>query len=220
MLARALRSMQTRPYFRQRAASHSVGRDRWLATDPPGPTDPISDEVLNIPDPHDSSQHPLAVLGDDDMSDAQQYWRQRAAAMPPPLRERRVDKLGRAYATGKRKCSVACVWVTKGNGEIKVNGRNYVDIFHRVDHRDQVLRPLVISGVLGQFSVVSTVRGGGNTGQAEALRHGIAKALQLYDPEFRPPLKKDGLLTRDSRVVESKKYGRKKARKSFQWVKR
>jgi small subunit ribosomal protein S9 len=221
MIFRALRGYRTGRCLRDIAERRLPGQHaRQLATNPPSTIQDDPDYILDFPDPSDPSKHPLIALGDEDMSDEQQYWRQRAAAAPAPLRERQVDELGRAYAIGRRKSSVACVWVMKGTEGISVNGRNFVDVFHRVDHRDQVLRPLLISGTLGRLSVVSTVRGGGNTGQAEALRHGIAKALQLYDPEFRPPLKKDGLLTRDSRTVESKKYGRKKARKSFQWVKR
>lgn len=127
---------------------------------------------------------------------------------------------GRAYAIGSRKRSKAKVWIGNGDGTITVNGRSWVEYFHRIDHRDKILRPFVLVDLVGKMDVTCKVRGGGPTGQAEAMRHGVARALQNWDPQFRPTLKKDGLLTRDPREVESKKYGRKKARKSFQWVKR
>lgn len=179
--------------------------------------DPVA---VCFPDPSDPKQNPLAQLGPEEMSEDQRYWRQRAAESPPAVYKRCVEEDGRAYAVGRRKRSVARVWLRDGEGGITVNGKNFVDMFNRLDHRDQIVRPLVVTGKVGKFTVEGIVAGGGNTGQAEALRHGIAKALQKYDPRFRPKLKSDGLLTRDSRVVESKKYGRKKARKSFQWVKR
>jgi small subunit ribosomal protein S9 len=178
------------------------------------------EEYLDLPDPSDPLANPLATLGAEEMSADQYYWRQRAASSPPTVHKRKVDKLGRAYATGKRKRSVARIWIREGTGSIVINGRNFVDMFNRVDHRDQILRPLAVTGRLGSFSIEGTVAGGGNTGQAEAIRHGIAKAIQFYDPGMRPPLKKDGLLTRDSRIVAPKLYGQKKHRKSFQWVKR
>lgn len=177
-------------------------------------------EALNLPDPSNPLENPLASLSYKELSPEQRYWRKRAQSAPPVVRQRQVDEQGRAFALGKRKTSVARVWVREGDGRIRVNGLNFVDVFHRVDHREQVIRPFLVTKSIGRFSVESTVRGGGETGKAEAVRHGIAKALQLYDPALRPLLKSDGLLTRDSRVVESKKYGRKKARRSFQWVKR
>jgi small subunit ribosomal protein S9 len=170
------------------------------------------DSALELPDPSDPFANPLAALGDAEMSADQYYWRRRAAASPPRVYKRIVDEEGRAFATGKRKRSVARVWVRDGDGGVTVNGSNFVDVFHRVDHRDQILRPLTVTGNVGKFSVEGLVAGGGNMGQAEALRHGIAKALQAFDPRHRPALKKDGLLTRDSRVVESKKYGLKYVR--------
>lgn len=179
---------------------------------PAGTSPPVneSDDIaLTLPDPRDPFANPLAVLGDAEMSADQRYWRRRAASSPSPVYERIVDEEGRAHAVGKRKRSVAKVWLAEGDGGIQVNGKNFVDVFHRVDHRDQILRPLMVTGKIGKVVVNGTVTGGGNTGQAEALRHGIAKALQLFNPDHRPPLKKDGLLTRDSRVVESKKYGLK-----------
>lgn len=175
------------------------------------PVDGVAESAseLNLPDPLNPFENPLASLGDEEMSDDQYYWRSRAASSPPVQYKRIVDHEGRSFAIGKRKRSVARVWLRKGGGGITVNGKNYVDVFPRVDQRDQILRPFLATGNMGKFAVDTTIWGGGNTGQAEALRHGIAKALQLYDPGLRPPLKKDGLLTRDSRVVESKKYGLK-----------
>lgn len=169
------------------------------------------DLAEDLPDPRDPLANPLASLGDVDVSETQRYWRGRAASSPPVVYERVVDDEGFSHAVGKRKRSVAKVSLAAGPGGIQVNGRNYVDVFNRVEHRAQILRPLIVTGTLGRVDVDGTVTGGGNTGQAEALRHGIAKALQLFDPQHRPSLKKDGLLTRDSRVVESKKYGLKYA---------
>ncbi|DBA93188.1 TPA: hypothetical protein ACH3X2_003495 [Trebouxia sp. C0005] len=131
-----------------------------------------------------------------------------------------VDEFGRSYGTGKRKTSIARVWLQDGTGEIIINGKRLNDYFALFERRSDVLAPLLTTNTLGLFDVRATVKGGGNTGQAQALRHGISKALQLYDPQLRPPLKAEGLLTRDSRVVERKKPGKAKARKSFQWVKR
>lgn len=101
-----------------------------------------------------------------------------------------------------------------------MNQRPFVDYFPRIDHRDRLIRPLLIAGMLGKMDIECQVKGGGPTGQAEAIRHAVARAVLKWDPVWRAPLKKDGLLTRDPREVESKKYGKKKARKSFQWVKR
>eukprot|EP00850_Spirogloea_muscicola_P003065 SM000012S25327 [mRNA] locus=s12:304110:313728:- [translate_table: standard] len=135
-------------------------------------------------------------------------------------RVRKVDDLGRAYATGKRKASIARVWVKEGQGVITVNGRGYDLYFPDLSLRAEMLKPFLETRTVGAFDVRSTVQGGGTSGQAGALRHGISKALQLFDPQLRPALKAAGLLTRDARVVERKKPGRHKARKSFQWVKR
>eukprot|EP00897_Mesotaenium_endlicherianum_P000668 jgi/Mesen1/10601/ME000086S10138 len=135
-------------------------------------------------------------------------------------RVRQVDKLGRAYATGKRKSSVARVWLAPGSGRIVVNGRTHDAYFPDVNLRAHLLQPFVETATLGTFDVRATVQGGGTSGQAGAMRHGISRALQLFEPALRPPLKAAGFLTRDSRVVERKKPGKAKARKSFQWVKR
>ncbi|CAM6043850.1 unnamed protein product [Sphagnum compactum] len=135
-------------------------------------------------------------------------------------RVKKVDALGRAYATGKRKTSIARVWLMEGEGKFIINGMSHDLYFPNLDNRVHYLEPFVQTKTLGAFDFRSTVKGGGTTGQSGALRHGISKALQLFDPTLRPALKTAGMLTRDSRVVERKKPGKAKARKSFQWVKR
>lgn len=132
----------------------------------------------------------------------------------------KLDPQGRAYATGKRKNAVARVWIKPGNGKITVNGRDSPVYFARPVLRMLLNQPFVIVNRLGQFDVVCTVVGGGLSGQAGAVRHGISKALLNYEPGLRPALKAQGFLTRDSRVVERKKYGKAKARRSFQFSKR
>jgi small subunit ribosomal protein S9 len=140
-------------------------------------------------------------------------------------REPQRDALGRAYATGKRKDAVARVWIKPGSGKVLVRDAkgNYIDYtkyFARPVLQMILRQPFEVAGVSGEFDVMATVKGGGLSGQAGAVKHGISKALQLYDPSLRPPLKAAGFLTRDSRVVERKKYGKAKARKSFQFSKR
>ena len=130
------------------------------------------------------------------------------------------DELGRSYATGKRKNAVARVWIKGGTGKVTVNGRDIETYFARPVLRMIINQPFVVSERTGQFDVVCTVVGGGLSGQAGAVRHGISKALTLFEPGLRPVLKKGGFLTRDSRVVERKKFGRRKARRSFQFSKR
>ena len=130
------------------------------------------------------------------------------------------DALGRSYATGKRKNAVARVWIKPGNGKIEVNGRDSPVYFARPVLRMLLNQPFVVTDRLGQFDVWCTVTGGGLSGQAGAVRHGISKALTFYEPGLRPVLKHGGFLTRDSRVVERKKYGKAKARRSFQFSKR
>jgi ribosomal protein S9 len=137
----------------------------------------------------------------------------------PKIRERQIDEKGRAYATGRRKTSVARVWIKEGCGQITVNDKNFCDFFTTTP-REHVLEAFVISKTSGFFDVMCTAKGGGPMGQAGAVRLGIAKALEAYDPMLRPLLRSNGLLTRDSRRVERKKPGQKKARKKFQWVKR
>ncbi|SIN90488.1 30S ribosomal protein S9 [Vannielia litorea] len=130
------------------------------------------------------------------------------------------DELGRAYATGKRKDAVARVWIKPGSGKVIVNGKDQDQYFARPVLQLILRQPFQVAGVEGEFDVHATVKGGGLTGQAGAVKHGISKALQLYEPSLRGALKAAGFLTRDSRVVERKKYGKPKARKSFQFSKR
>ena len=138
------------------------------------------------------------------------------AAPREPVR----DSLGRAYATGKRKDAVARVWIKPGSGRVTVNGKELNKYFARPVLQMILRQPFQVAGVVDQFDVMATVKGGGLSGQAGAVKHGISKALQLYEPALRAPLKTAGFLTRDSRVVERKKYGRRKARRSFQFSKR
>jgi small subunit ribosomal protein S9 len=137
-----------------------------------------------------------------------------------PVRERKVDAQGRSYATGKRKDAVARVWVKPGTGVITVNDRPVNTYFARPVLRMILQQPLQIADRVGQYDVVVTVTGGGLSGQAGAVRHGLSKALTHAEPELRSALKKEGFLTRDARVVERKKYGKAKARRSFQFSKR
>ena len=137
-----------------------------------------------------------------------------------PKYVKKVDKSGRAYATGKRKDAVARVWVRPGAGNITVNTRAFEVYFARPVLRMLIQQPLVAAGRTGQYDVICTVSGGGLSGQAGAVRHGLAKALTYFEPDLRSALKRGGFLTRDSRVVERKKYGRAKARRSFQFSKR
>ena len=136
------------------------------------------------------------------------------------LPEKEVDDFGRSYATGKRKDAVARVWLKQGPGNITINGKSSDDYFARPVLRMLINQPLIASERTEQFDVVCSVTGGGLSGQAGAVRHGISKALVLFEPELKKVLKSGGFLTRDSRVVERKKYGRRKARRSFQFSKR
>jgi small subunit ribosomal protein S9 len=147
------------------------------------------------------------------------------AAPPPPqqevvLREQQLDGQGRAYATGRRKDAVARVWLKPGSGQITVNGRDQTIYFARPTLRLVINQPFDIAERQGQYDVVCTVSGGGLSGQAGAVKHGISQALTRYEPALRTTVKQAGFLTRDSRVVERKKYGRRKARRSFQFSKR
>ena len=137
-----------------------------------------------------------------------------------PLREQQLDKFGRAYATGRRKDAIARVWLKPGSGKILVNGRDQETYFARPTLRLVINQPFGITDRSGQYDVVATVKGGGLSGQAGAVLHGIAQALTRFEPVLRTTVKRAGFLTRDSRVVERKKYGRAKARKSFQFSKR
>jgi len=147
---------------------------------------------------------------------------QQAPATQPeaPVYVQKLDPQGRAYATGKRKDAVARVWIKPGPGQITVNQRPVDVYFARPVLRMILQQPLQISNRIGQYDITVTVDGGGLSGQAGAVRHGLAKALTYYEPDLRPALKKEGFLTRDPRVVERKKYGKKKARRSFQFSKR
>ena len=136
------------------------------------------------------------------------------------LREQELDKFGRAYATGRRKDAVARVWLKPGSGKIVVNGREQEVYFARPTLRLVINQPFDITDRRGQYDVIATVKGGGLSGQAGAVKHGIAQALSRYEPALRTTVKQAGFLTRDPRVVERKKYGRAKARRSFQFSKR
>lgn len=143
------------------------------------------------------------------------------APIPEALKiEPKIDKLGRSYATGKRKNAIARVWIKPGSGRITINGRDQEQYFARPVLRMLIRQPLETVDRVSQFDVVATVKGSGLSGQAGAVRHGVSRALTRYEPGLRPLLKKGGFLTRDSRVVERKKYGKAKARRSFQFSKR
>src|SRR3954471_15601301 len=137
-----------------------------------------------------------------------------------PTYERKVDAQGRAYATGKRKNAVARVWIKPGSGKFTINGRDQEVYFARPVLRMMIPQPMQLADRAGQFDVIATVEGSGLSGQAGAVRHAISKALTYYEPGLRAVLKPHGLLTRDPRVVERKKYGKAKARRSFQFSKR
>jgi len=135
-------------------------------------------------------------------------------------RVKKIDAQGRAYGTGRRKDAVARVWVKKGTGKVTVNGRDQSIYFARQTQRLVLNQPFLFVNSVGHFDVICTVKGGGLSGQAGAVRHGISRALENFDPEMRPALKKAGMLTRDSRIVERKKVGKHKARRTKQWAKR
>ncbi len=135
-------------------------------------------------------------------------------------RGKEIDAQGRSYATGRRKNAIARVWIKPGSGKITVNGQDQTVYFARPTQRMMIQQPFQVADRVDQFDVVATVVGGGLSGQAGAVRHGISQALTLYEPDLRPPLKQGGFLTRDSRVVERKKYGRAGARRRFQFSKR
>ncbi len=137
-----------------------------------------------------------------------------------PVYEQKLDEQGRAYATGKRKDAVARVWIKPGPGKIMVNGKDHTEYFARPVLQMILNQPLVAANRKDQYDIMCTVKGGGLSGQAGAVRHGLSKALTHFEPELRGVLKKGGFLTRDARVVERKKYGKAKARRSFQFSKR
>ncbi|CAN5212590.1 30S ribosomal protein S9 [soil metagenome] len=137
-----------------------------------------------------------------------------------PLRPQEIDSLGRAYATGRRKDAVARVWLKPGSGKVTVNGRDQEIYFARPTLRLVINQPFSVTDREGQYDIIATVKGGGLSGQAGAVKHGISQALTKYEPALRGAVKAEGFLTRDSRTVERKKYGKAKARKSFQFSKR
>jgi small subunit ribosomal protein S9 len=156
----------------------------------------------------------------DTMQSLDQLSALKTASPDAPQYTKKVDKQGRAYATGKRKDAVARVWIKPGTGKVTVNTRDVEVYFARPVLRMMIQQPIVAAARQDQYDVVCTVAGGGLSGQAGAVRHGISKALTNFEPELRSVLKKGGFLTRDSRVVERKKYGKAKARRSFQFSKR
>ncbi|UYH54573.1 30S ribosomal protein S9 [Qipengyuania sp. SS22] len=156
------------------------------------------------------------IAGDAPEGDAAQI----AETAQVPLREQELDKQGRAYATGRRKDATARVWLKPGSGKVTVNGKDQEVYFARPTLRLIIDQPFAITERQEQYDVVATVRGGGLSGQAGAVKHGISQALAKYEPTLRSTVKAAGFLTRDSRVVERKKYGRAKARRSFQFSKR
>jgi len=175
---------------------------------------------------NDQSQRPGAQTFQG-LASLRQALQQARPAAPPPVPivapvdvQPRLDAFGRAYATGKRKDAVARVWIKPGGGKIDVNGRESPTYFARPVLRMLINQPLVAANRLGQFDVWCTVKGGGLSGQAGAVRHGISRALTYFEPALRPLLKQQGFLTRDSRVVERKKYGKHKARRRPQYSKR
>ena len=143
-----------------------------------------------------------------------------AVSDAPAKKERKVDDLGRSYATGRRKDAVARVWIKPGSGKVIVNGRDQTTYFARHTHRLILNQPFLVVDRVGKFDVMATVKGGGLSGQAGAVRHGISRALENFEPTLRPALKKAGMMTRDDRIVERKKVGKHKARRTKQWAKR
>ena len=170
------------------------------------------------------TKEPAAAPVEETETEASAPAEETPAAPPPveaaPLREQQLDKYGRAYATGRRKDAIARVWLKPGSGKIEINGREQEVYFARPTLRLVINQPFGVAGREGAYDVVATVVGGGLSGQAGAVKHGIAQALTRYEPVLRAPVKAAGFLTRDSRAVERKKYGKAKARRSFQFSKR
>jgi len=183
----------------------------------------MSDNRQSLSDLADLTSSPAAPVPAA-ASDAPAETETPAAAPPPveaiPLREQIIDKQGRAYATGRRKDAVARVWLKPGSGKIIVNGRDHETYFARPTLRLVINQVFGVTEREGQYDVVCTVKGGGLSGQAGAVKHGISQAITRYEPALRGSVKAAGFLTRDSRTVERKKYGRAKARRSFQFSKR
>ena len=178
----------------------------------------LTSETPEVPAPAaETSEAPAAEAGETATVEAPAPVVVQAEA---PLREQQLDKYGRAYATGRRKDAVARVWLKPGTGKIEVNGRDQTVYFARPTLRLVINQPFDVTDRVGQYDIVATVKGGGLSGQAGAVKHGIAQALSRYEPALRTAVKREGFLTRDPRVVERKKYGRAKARRSFQFSKR
>ncbi len=177
----------------------------------------LSDLAATLGQQRDAAENPAATA---DSADAYLAGAEPAPVSTMPLREQIIDKQGRAYATGRRKDAVARVWLKPGSGKITVNGRDQEVYFARPTLRLVINQVFGITEREGQYDVVCTVKGGGLSGQAGAVKHGISQAITRYEPALRASVKAAGFLTRDSRTVERKKYGRAKARKSFQFSKR
>jgi len=167
-----------------------------------------------------NQQREAAATQSDASADAYMAGQLDAPVQRAPLREQELDKEGRAYATGRRKDAVARVWLKPGSGKITINGRDQQVYFARPSLRLVINQVFGVAEREGQYDVVCTVKGGGLSGQAGAVKHGISQAITKYEPALRAPVKAAGFLTRDSRTVERKKYGRAKARRSFQFSKR
>jgi small subunit ribosomal protein S9 len=172
------------------------------------------------PEPTPAPEAAAPATGADETPAAEEAAPFVPAVSEAPLREQQLDKFGRAYATGRRKDAVARVWLKPGSGKIVVNGRDQEVYFARPTLRLVINQPFGITDRAGQYDIIATVKGGGLSGQAGAVLHGIAQALSRYEPILRTTVKRAGFLTRDPRVVERKKYGRAKARRSFQFSKR
>lgn len=208
-------------WTRSAQTSKEFSTDHFSSSEIVSSTDSQSSEEKPIfPDPADPMANPLAPLSAESQLQRINTWQGEKPGPAIRIYESKVEENGVARAKGGRKRSFARVWLREGSGVVTVNGRSWVDYFPRVDQRDKILRPMSLLGMVGQFDVFCSVNGGGHTGQAEAIRFSLSRAMQNWEPTWRSTLKKEGLLTRDSRIVEPKKYGRKKARKSFQWVKR
>ena len=187
----------------------------------------LTSEPVEAPGAAEATETPVAEAGEGEtapVDEAPQAAEAPASTQGPQiqavLREQQLDKHGRAYATGRRKDAVARVWLKPGSGKIVINERDQEVYFARPSLRLVINQPFGLTDRVGQFDVIATVKGGGLSGQAGAVLHGIAQALSRYEPALRTTVKRAGFLTRDSRVVERKKYGRAKARRSFQFSKR
>ena len=195
----------------------AVATPETTATEAPAPEAPASEAPApEVSAPADTSSDNAAP----DNTGMAALETLRDATPEPVIAEPKIDSLGRSYATGRRKDASARVWVKRGTGRVLVNGKDVSEYFARPVLRMLLAQPFEVAGRKDEFDVIATVRGGGLSGQAGAVRHGISHALIRFEPDLRPPLKAGGFLTRDSRVVERKKYGKRKARRSFQFSKR